>query len=167
MSNRYSWLAETFPRQMEERGFPRNKKDGLKGFYYRWDRDTWDVCHHLGFRFRYYNTYPEYHHIWKLRSWGFLKCDSFWVWEILNGSYCCSKTHLTTFNFVRLRECFHHISSHICKKIPHRDDGFMLWDALHEYVEGVVRHTYPSDKVNLSELKSKCCFEADIVIYLF
>ena len=58
MSNRYSWLAESFPRQMEERGFPRNEKNGLKGFYYRWDRDTWDVCHHLGFRFRYYNTYP-------------------------------------------------------------------------------------------------------------
>jgi len=61
MSKRFSWFAEAFPRQMEERGFPRNKTDGLKGFYYR-------------------------------------------------------------------------------------DDGFMLWDALHEYVEGVVRHTYPSDK---------------------
>ena len=28
-----------------------------------------------------------------------------------------------------------------------RDDGFELWDALHQYVEGVVNYTYPSDKV--------------------
>ena len=33
---RYNWSAEVFPRRMEERGFHRNKSDGLKEFYYRW-----------------------------------------------------------------------------------------------------------------------------------
>ena len=28
-----------------------------------------------------------------------------------------------------------------------RDDGFRLWDALHRYVEGVLKIEYPSDKV--------------------
>ena len=29
-----------------------------------------------------------------------------------------------------------------------RDDGFRLWDALHRYVEGVLKFEYPSDKVD-------------------
>ena len=32
---RYNWSAEVFPRMMEERGFHRNKSDGLKEFHYR------------------------------------------------------------------------------------------------------------------------------------
>ena len=32
---RYSWPAEAFPRMMEERGFPQNQSDGLRGFHYR------------------------------------------------------------------------------------------------------------------------------------
>ena len=35
MSSRYSWSAEAFPRMMEERGFPKNQSDGLRGFHYR------------------------------------------------------------------------------------------------------------------------------------
>ena len=35
MSSRYSWPAEAFPRMMEERGFPQNQSDQLKGFHYR------------------------------------------------------------------------------------------------------------------------------------
>ena len=35
MSSRYSWSAEAFPRMMEERGFPQNQSDGLRGFHYR------------------------------------------------------------------------------------------------------------------------------------
>ena len=35
MSSRYSWPAEAFPRMMEERGFPKNQSDQLKGFHYR------------------------------------------------------------------------------------------------------------------------------------
>ena len=34
--------------------------------------------------------------------------------------------------------------------ISHRDDGFKLWDALHNYVEGVVNSQYGSDQVNLT-----------------
>ena len=29
-----------------------------------------------------------------------------------------------------------------------RDDGFLLWDALHRYVEGVVQVAYPSEQVD-------------------
>ena len=36
----------------------------------------------------------------------------------------------------------------MCITFPHRDDGFTLWDALHEYVKGVVEHRYHSDQVN-------------------
>ena len=43
--------------------------------------------------------------------------------------------------------------------ISHRDDGFELWDALHQYVEGVVNYTYPSDKVNpVAGLANFCCY---------
>ena len=31
--------------------------------------------------------------------------------------------------------------------VPLRDDGFRLWNALQEYVEGVVEFAYPSDQV--------------------
>ena len=30
--------------------------------------------------------------MWKLTSWGFRKCGSFWALELFNGSYCCSKS---------------------------------------------------------------------------
>ena len=36
MQSRYSWPSESFPTKMEERGFHRNKSDGLEGFYYRY-----------------------------------------------------------------------------------------------------------------------------------
>ena len=36
LKTRYNWSAEVFPRRMEERGFHRNKSDGLKEFHYRW-----------------------------------------------------------------------------------------------------------------------------------
>ena len=29
---------------------------------------------------------------WKLTSWGFRKCGSFWVWQFSNGSYWLSKS---------------------------------------------------------------------------
>ena len=43
--------------------------------------------------------------------------------------------------------------------ISHRDDGFDLWDALYQFVEGVVKHTYLSDKVNaIAGLANFCCY---------
>ena len=30
--------------------------------------------------------------IWKLTSWRFRKCGTYWACEVLNGSYCCSKS---------------------------------------------------------------------------
>ena len=35
MSKRYNWSSVAFPTMMEERGFPRDKSDGLRGYYYR------------------------------------------------------------------------------------------------------------------------------------
>ena len=35
MSNKYFWQNMTFPRMMEEKGFPENKADGLKQYHYR------------------------------------------------------------------------------------------------------------------------------------
>jgi len=43
----------------------------------------------------------------------------------------------------------------------YRDDGFELWDALHQYVEGVVNYTYPSDK-EVREDKSLIGFHASL-----
>jgi len=46
MSSRYSWPAEAFPRMMEDRGFPQNKSDGVKDYYYREDGfKLWDALH--------------------------------------------------------------------------------------------------------------------------
>ena len=30
--------------------------------------------------------------MWKLTSWQFRKCGTYWACEVLNGSYCCSKS---------------------------------------------------------------------------
>ena len=35
LAQRYKWKEAVFPTMMEERGFPREKSDGLKGFHYR------------------------------------------------------------------------------------------------------------------------------------
>ena len=35
MSNKYFWQNMTFPKMMEERGFPKDKSDGVKNYYYR------------------------------------------------------------------------------------------------------------------------------------
>ena len=35
MSNKYFWQNMTFPRMMEEKGFPENQADGLKQYHYR------------------------------------------------------------------------------------------------------------------------------------
>ena len=35
MSNKYFWPNMTFPKMMEERGFPKDKSDGVKNYYYR------------------------------------------------------------------------------------------------------------------------------------
>ena len=35
MSNKYFWQNMTFPKMMEERGFPKNKSDGVENYYYR------------------------------------------------------------------------------------------------------------------------------------
>ena len=35
MSNKYFWQNMTFPKMMEERGFPKDKSDGVENYYYR------------------------------------------------------------------------------------------------------------------------------------
>jgi len=46
MSNKYFWQNMTFPKMMEERGFPKNKSDGVENYYYRDDGFTlWDALH--------------------------------------------------------------------------------------------------------------------------
>ena len=38
------------------------------------------------------NTHIQGTTMWKLTSWGFQICETYWVWEFLNGKYCCSKS---------------------------------------------------------------------------
>jgi len=46
MSNKYFWQNMTFPRMMEEKGFPENKADGLKQYHYRDDGfKLWNALH--------------------------------------------------------------------------------------------------------------------------
>ena len=35
MSNKYFWPNMTFPKMMEERGFPKDQSDGVENYYYR------------------------------------------------------------------------------------------------------------------------------------
>lgn len=47
------------------------------------------------------------------------------------------------------------------KDYHYRDDGFALWDALHQYVEGVVQHTYLTDE-EVREDKNLTGFHASL-----
>ena len=49
--------------------------------------------------------------------------------------------------------------------VPLRDDGFRLWNALHDYVKGVVKFAYPSDQVGqLTSESEKPCQRVSIAV---
>ena len=71
------------------RGTPKNAK---KRFFFGFRQITWDFD---------IETHIQGTTMWNPTSWRFRKCGSFWAYEFLNGSYCCSKlAHCQNFGSV-------------------------------------------------------------------
>ena len=72
--------------------FERDTEKCKKRLFFGFLQITWDFD---------IETHIQGTTMWKLTSWRFRKCDGFWAYEFLNGSYRCSKlAHCRNFGSV-------------------------------------------------------------------